>query len=409
LELQLVNFLNFEGNKVNTLHIIENIDNSYGGPAKSVPFLIKYLNKIDVKNKIISIKLKANEINDICKENNIEIISSKYNGPKFLKYSNNFCKIITNEITNETILHTQSLWNYPPFCAFKLSKKYQLPLIMSIRGNLYDWNLKKSKWKKDLALNLFQMKMFKEASCLHATEENELKAIRNLGIKTPVALISNGIEIDEFENLPSKNEALINLGLDTTKRYVLFMSRIDTKKGLEYLVNSFIKSEKLFSDWELLIAGPVYDQKYFELINSSIKNANVAAKVHYFGMVSGEKRLNLFAASELFVLPAHTENFGMVIGEAMAAKLPVITTTGTPWKVLNDKCAGWWVELDEKNITNTLNIAMSKNELELIEMGERGYEIIKCDFTWKEVSNKMKQVYSWVLGKSKKPDFVFED
>lgn len=394
---------------MNILNIIENIDNSYGGPAKSVPFLIKYLNKIAVQNKIISIALKEDETNDICKKNNIEIISSKYSGPEFLKYSNKFCKTITDEITDQTILHTQSLWNYPPYCAFKLSKKYELPLIMSIRGNLYDWNLNKSKWKKDLALSLFQMKMFKEASCLHATEENEVQAIRNLGIKTPVALISNGIEVDEFEKLPSKKEAIINLGLNTTKRYILFMSRIDSKKGLEYLVKSFIALEKVFSEWELLIAGPVYDHKYFDNINTNINNANINDKVHYFGMVNGQKRLDLFAASELFVLPAHTENFGMVIGEAMASKIPVITTTGTPWKVLNDDSAGWWVELNDKNIVRTLEEAMKKNPQELKKMGEQGYNIIKKDFTWEEVANKMKHVYSWILGKAKKPNFVFED
>lgn len=391
------------------IHVIENIDNSYGGPAKSVPFLIKYLNKINVENKIISIALKENEINDICQENKIETISSQYNGPKFLKFSTKFCKIITDQITDETLLHTQSLWNYPPFCAFKLSKKYNLPLVMSIRGNLYGWNLNKSKWKKDLALNFFQMKMFKEASCLHATEENEVKAIRNLGIKTPVALISNGIEIDEFEKLPSKKEAIINLELDVTKRYILFMSRIDSKKGLEYLVNNFIKLENSFSEWELLIAGPVYDQKYFNKINVVIANANIKKKVHYCGMVSGQKRLDLFAASELFILPAHTENFGMVIGEAMAAKLPVITTTGTPWKVLNDKKAGWWVKLNNENIFEALEKAMDSSSQELLKMGEQGYEIIKKDFTWEEVATKMELVYSWLLHKTEKPDFVYED
>jgi glycosyltransferase involved in cell wall biosynthesis len=392
-----------------TIHIIENIDNSYGGPAKSVPFLIKYLNKIAVENKIISIELKKEETNDICFENNIEIISSKYNGPKFLKFSNNFCKIITDEITKETILHTQSLWNYPPYCAYKIAKKNNVPLIMSIRGNLYNWNLNKSKWKKDLALNLFQMKMFQEASCLHATEPNELKAIRDLGITTPVALIPNGIEIDEFRSLSSKEQAKENLKLNSQKRYILFMSRIDSKKGLEYLINAYLKLSQNHTEWELFIAGPVYDKNYFDKINKNIRLHQAADRIHYFGMVSGQERLDLFAASELFILPAHTENFGMVIGEAMAAKLPVITTTGTPWKVLNDNNAGWWVDLNNDNITSSLEKAMLKNSLELKEMGTRGYEIIKNDFTWDEVAIKMKQVYEWLLNKREKPKFVFED
>lgn len=393
----------------NILHIIENIDNSYGGPAKSVPFLIKYLNKLDVNNTIISVKLKEKEQNDICEENNIKIISSKYNGFKFLKFSQGLCKNIKQKINNHTILHTHSLWNYPPYCAFKISKKYNLPLVMSIRGNLYDWNLHKSKWKKDLALTLFQMKMFQEASCLHATEINELKSIRNLGIKTPVALISNGIEVEEFENLPVKEEAKKNLNLNNKKRYILFMSRIDSKKGLEYLVNSFIELEKRYPDWELLIAGPIYDEKYFNNIKKNIEKNNISDKVNYFGMVSGEKRLDLFASSELFILPAHTENFGMVIGEAMACKLPVITTTGTPWEVLNQENAGWWVDLNNENIINALDEAMSKSLIELTEMGLKGFEIIKRDFTWEKVVSQMEEVYSWLLGYSKKPPFVFED
>lgn len=394
---------------INTLHIIENIDNSYGGPAKSVPFLIKYLNKLEVNNIIISVKLKEKEQNDICQENNIKIISSKYNGFKFLKFSQVLCNNIKQEIDNYTILHTHSLWNYPPYCAFKISKKYNLPLVMSIRGNLYDWNLNKSKWKKDLALNLFQLKMFKEASCLHATEENELKAIRKLGIKTPVALISNGIEVDEFKNLSTKEEAKNNLNLNLNKRYILFMSRIDSKKGLEYLIDNFIELEKKYPEWELLIAGPIYDEKYFDNIKKNIEKYHISSKVHYFGMVSGQKRLDLFTSAELFILPAHTENFGMVIGEAMACKLPIITTTGTPWKVLNQENAGWWIDLNNENIINALDEAMSKSSVELQAMGLKGYEIIKRDYTWERVASQMEEVYAWLLGNTKKPHFVFED
>ena len=391
-----------------TLHIIENIDNSYGGPAKSVPFLIKYLNKIDIQNKIISIALKEDETNDICIKNNIKILTSRYNGHKSLKFSKQFCRTIKNAITEETILHTHSLWNYPPYCTYRISKKYKLPLVMSIRGNLYDWKIKKSKWKKKIALSLFQKKMFQEASCLHATEKNEIHAIRQLGIKTAIALIPNAIEIDEFENLPQKEEALRRLGLNSEKRYILFMSRIHPNKGLEYLINSFINLTKRYPKWNVLIAGPIYDKKYFKMINAEI-NKDIKTKVTYFGMVNGIKRLDLFAASELFVLPTHSENFGMVIGEAMAAKIPVITTKGAPWEILNDTDSGWWVDLNNESIYNTLETAMKKNSDELKKMGERGYKIIKEDYTWEEAAKKMKQVYTWVLGRTKKPDFIFED
>jgi len=391
------------------LHIIENIDNSYGGPARSVPFLIKYLNNMNVNSKIVSIRLKENETNDICEENSIEIVSTPYNGPKVMRYSSRFCRNIEVELENKTILHTHSLWNYPPYCAFKISKKHDIPLIISIRGNLYDWNMKKSKWKKRVVLSLFQMEMFKKASCLHATEINELKAIRKLGIKTPVALIPNGIELTEFDNLPQRKIAQQKLNLDTNKRYILFLSRIYSKKGLEYLINAFSAIHKEFPEWELIIAGPVYDKKYFDKILFTIKQKRFSEKVHFFGMVSGQKRLNLFASSSLFVLPAHTENFGMVIGEAMAAKLPVITTTGTPWKTIKDKNAGWWIDLNDKNMQKALYNAMEKSQQNLEEMGKRGYQIIKEQFSWQEVAYKMESVYRWLVGEGNKPAWVYED
>ena len=392
-----------------TLHIIENIDNSYGGPAKSVPFLIKYLNKIDINNKIISIKLKNLETNDICQNSGIEILSAKHEGPPVFRYSSKFCQKIESELNNKTIIHTHSLWNYPPYCAYRLSLKHKVPLIVSIRGNLYDWNLKKSRWKKRVALKLFQMDMFKKAACLHATEENELKAIRKLGIKTPVALIPNGIEMSEFKSLQDKLRARDYLKIDLKKKYILFMSRIYSKKGLEFLVQAFLKLYEEYPEWELLIAGPIYDQKYFDRINRMIKQKNATGKIHFFGMVSGQKRLNLFAAANLFVLPAHTENFGMVIGEAMAAKLPVITTTGTPWKVLEERQCGWWIALSHRNIYTALEEAMGKSEYELRSMGEKSYEIVKNNFSWEEVAFKMKEVYLWALGSATKPEWVFVD
>jgi len=389
-----------------SIHIIENIDNNYGGPAKSVPFLIKYLNNIKINSKIISIQLKENEKNDICESNNIEIVSTKFQGPKFLRFSYKLSNLIKNNLTPNTIIHTQSLWNYPPFCAFKISEKFKIPLVVSIRGNLYDWNLKKSKWKKDLAMTFFQMNMLNNASCIHATEINELKAIRNLGIKTPIALIPNGIETKEFEKLPSKKSSIVDLELDENKKYLLFMSRIDPKKGLEYLINSFIELEKKYKNWDIIIAGPVYNKKYFDDILKKIKDNNIDSKVHIFDMVTGLKRLQIFSISDLFILPAHTENFGMVIGEAMASKIPVITTTGTPWKILNEQNAGWCVDLSQKNITASIELAFNKDSKELEKMGEKCYSIIKNEFTWDSVAEKMSSLYSWLLMDSDKPNFV---
>lgn len=124
-------------------------------------------------------------------------------------------------------------------------------------------------------------------------------------------------------------------------------------------------------------------------------------------MIGGEKRIDYFSASNLFVLPSHTENFGIAIAEAMAAKLPVITTHGTPWQEIEEYNAGWWVELSQVNIDNALAEALASGEDKLKQKGLNGFELIQ-KYEWKYQAKKMKQVYEWVLGSEDKPEFVYE-
>lgn len=394
---------------MNLVHTIENIDERYGGPAKSVPSLIDGLIRKGVgKALICSVKIYDTESNDFCTKNNIQCLKSELTFSKRILYSANFREMISGQLENETIIHTHNLWTYPSYIAFKTAISNNIPYIMSIRGNLYPWNLNSGWFQKKLAMSLFQYEMLQKASCLHATEINEVKAIREIGITTPVALIPNGIDTIEFDAVSdSSNDAKIELGLDENRRYILFLSRIDKKKGLDFLVRTFCQLADKYPDWDLLIAGPVQDSNYFDKINEFINSKNLKARVKYLGMCKGKTKINAYSASDIFVLPTYSENFGMVIGESLASKTPVITTTGTPWKVLDEINAGWCIELSEYNVYKTLDIAMSKTAVDLSNMGLNGYQYVKDNFSWDEVANEMHNVYEWILGNSKKPKIIY--
>jgi glycosyltransferase involved in cell wall biosynthesis len=380
-------------------NIIENLDDTYGGPAKSVPYLCKYLNDLNIETEILSVAFHNSEKNSVVQKYGLDWKSFKFNFSKKFRYSKDLKNYLENELKaqkDKTILHIQSPWNYIPFISHKMAKKYSIPLVVSIRGSLYKWSLSQSRLQKKVAWSLFQKRVLQNANIIHVTEKGELEAVRDLGIKTPIAIIPNGINLDEFSSLKDKAEAKKSLGLDMNKNYILFMSRLHPKKGLEYLVKAWTELADKFKNWDLLIVGPDYDKDYTNKIFNSIKEKKLYYRVHIMGMLEGQKRLDTFASSSLFVLPSHTENFGIVIAEAMASKLPVITTKGTPWQEINKYNAGWWVELNQTNIYNSLLEALNLNKDDLAKKGKNGYELIK-KYHWKYQAQKMKKLYEYIL------------
>ena len=390
-------------------NLIENLDDTYGGPAKSVPYLCKNLNDLDIDTEMLSIEYHEGEVNSIVKKYNLKWKSFKFNFIKKTRYSTSLKKFLENNLRNKSdiILHTHNLWNYIPYLAYKMSMKHNIPLVVAIRGSLYTWSLEQSKLQKKIAWALFQKQVLQDASCIHVTEIKEMEAVRDLGITSPIAIVPNGINIDEFKNIKTKIVSKESLNLKVDKKYILFMSRLHPKKGLEYLFNSWIKLAKKNKQWDLLIVGPVYDKKYIEKLKLTCSNSNLLDRVVFTGMLTGEDRINAFGASDLFVLPSHTENFGIAIAEAMAAKLPVIVTKGTPWQEIEKLDAGWWVELSQENIDKSLKEALSLEEKELKQKGLNGFELIQ-NYEWKYQAKKMKTLYEYILYGGEKPEFLYE-
>ena len=317
------------------LHIIENLDENYGGPAKSVPFLVKYLDILGIENIIFTTQFNQNERNYVIEDNNINIKKFPIKYMKKLRYCYNLKQSIHQEITKDTIIHIHTLWTYPAYVGYRSAKKFNIPVVVSTRGMLYDWALKQNSFIKQIAMLFFQKSLLKLASAIHITEPGEQTPLERLGIANKSILIPNGIDLEEFSQL-SRINSKKNLNLNLTRNYVLFLSRIHPKKGLIHLVNAWVSLSSSYKNWDILVVGPVDDNNYFQQVTSILKNQSLSDRVIFTGMLSGKFRLNAFSASSLFVLPSYSENFGIVIAEALASKLPVITTTETPWRSIKE-------------------------------------------------------------------------
>jgi glycosyltransferase involved in cell wall biosynthesis len=389
------------------INVVENLDDTYGGPSKSIPYMCKHLNDFGIQTEILSITFDIDERNSIVSKYKLIWKRFSYSFFRKIRYSNELRNYLekTLEKDKEIILHVHNLWNYVPYVTYKMAKKYNVPLVVSIRGSLYKWSLQQGVVRKKIAWLLFQKKVLQRASCIHVTAISEMKAVRNLGITTPIAVVENGVQIDEFSQVKDSVISKNRLKLNPKFKYMLFLSRIHPKKGLHLLVNSWLKLIDVHPDWRLLVVGPCGDKKYLDQIISLLKNHDKEDRVIFTGMLYDQDRIDAFESSELFILPSYTENFGIVIAEALAAGIPVITTRETPWQVIQEFSAGWYVEVNQLEIDKALKEALNLNENKLASMGSQGLKLIE-QYKWEGKAKKMMSIYNTILDINlDKPDY----
>jgi glycosyltransferase involved in cell wall biosynthesis len=132
-------------------------------------------------------------------------------------------------------------------------------------------------------------------------------------------------------------------------------------------------------------------------VEKMVKELGLEESVLIAGEVQGEMKDCLLANAEVFVLPSYSENFGIVVAEAMAWGCPVITTTGTPWEEVAEVGAGWWVEPEEEALAGVLAEALGKRREELVAMGIRGRALVERSYTWVVPAERLVRAYERIL------------
>ncbi|MGJ8673013.1 glycosyltransferase [Rubritalea sp.] len=292
------------------------------------------------------------------------------------------------------ILHTHGIWQHPSFVALKWKKKLKRPHIASVHGMLEPWALKNKAWKKKPVWKLWEHKNLQTADLLHATSQQEVDVLRALGLKAPIALIANGVDCEQF-----------NIEDDSARdKTALFLSRVHPKKGLPLLIEAWEKVKP--SGWKLEIAGPDSGGHQAELENQ-IKRAGLEEVIRFVGPLDGDEIRSAYSRASLFILPTYSENFGIVVAEALAASVPVITTKGAPWEILERENIGWWTEPSVEGIREALYEATCIKSLEdLREMGRRAPQVVREEYSWATISQQFSECYAWVLGQGEKPQCV---
>jgi glycosyltransferase involved in cell wall biosynthesis len=340
------------------------------------------------------------------------------------------------------VFHAHGLWEMPTRYAIATANKRNIPIIVSPHGMLEPGALQFSRWKKRLAGWTWQNRDLDKANCIHVTSQMEAQNCRKYGLKNPVAIIPNGINLAEFplkrslitkwHNGSLKEHVLTRIKPTIKqKRTLLFLSRIHPIKGLINLLTAWMQLEQFHAEWQLVIAGnddgehetelkllasklnlrwsegggPKTDCTNFELRtkNREVRAEGQGAVVVFEGPLFGDAKLKAYQEADLFVLPTFSENFGVVVLEALACGTPVITTKGAPWQELTETEAGWWIDIGSQPLRECLQEALAKSTVELNEMGLRGRKLIEDNYSMDSVAKQMMQVYEWCVSKKNPP------
>jgi len=306
-------------------------------------------------------------------------------------------KKLLKKINSFDLIEIHGVWEYTSCAAARAARRTGTPYIVNPTGVfMHPWRYKSL--KKSVYLRFLGNRMLNSASCIHATSEIEAAGCREAGITIPITIVPNGIVPGDYLDIPNPAEVEEKWPILKDREVLLFLSRISPEKGLDQCllaVKRLIQKDG-HKDLLFVIAGPSI-RGYTEKVKLLVELNGLKSNVFFPGLIQGREKLGLYGRSDLFVLPSYSENYGIVVAEAMACRTPVVTTTGTPWKELEETNTGRWVEPEKNALADAIGeiLDLSLNERE--EMGARAQALAFSDHTMENVARRMQTVYRCIL------------
>ncbi len=277
------------------------------------------------------------------------------------------------------IVHHHGLWLRPLHYARLASAKASAPLVISPRGMMSPWAWNHHRWKKRLASWGVHPGALAAADGWHATSEAEADDIRRLGFTRPICVAPNGVEppSDSEESTEARHWHALLPAL-AGRRVALFYSRFHSKKRVLELIDLWLSKQR--GDWVLLLVGIPEEYTVNQLDAYVLRNDGTRRII----VQDGAGHPPPYAASSLFLLPSHSENFGLVVAEALVRGVPVLATDTTPWGGLTANDAGRCVPWNDYG--RVLDTLLAESPATLRASGERARRWAREAFSWEKTA-----------------------
>jgi glycosyltransferase involved in cell wall biosynthesis len=273
------------------------------------------------------------------------------------------------------------------------AKKCGVPYVLQAHGSVVPYTQKGQRFK-NIVGQFFGYKILKDASKVIALTRTEAEQYKKIGANDEkITIIPNGIDPSDYDSLPGRGEFRRKYSIGADEKTVLYVGRLHRNKGIDLLVKAFADLVKELDDVRLVIVGP--DDGYRSPLEDCIKELKVDDKVLFTGFVSNEEKIAAFVDADVFVTPSFS-GFPVTFLEACACGVPIITTSkGDTLDWIHDK-VGYVMEYDKDRLQHAIFKVLSDERLRRI-FGERGKKLVREEFGWSGVVEKLEKVYEGII------------
>lgn len=363
-----------------------------GGYLPAILPLCKYLIKLGHTVEVVAVNSEGGNF-DIIKTFPLKGLPAWSRSPTLDDW-------LGSNVKDFDVVHIHGLWSYPQFRASQHAINNKVPYVVSPHG-IFIEPMRYSGLKKKLYWNLIGRGVVGSAQAIHVTSDLELDGCKIAGIQNALVMIPWGVDISNHLEKSGGESARRMWPTLANKRILLYLSRISPEKGLDQLLLAISSLRDMHENFILVIAGQDDEKyRYKEVLDALIKKNGLQGHVFFTGLVQGQAKYALLAEADIFVMPSYGENFSFSIAEALSCGVPVITTTKTPWRSIQEVSAGCCVAPNVDALCGALNQLLSLSSKELIEMGERGRGLINDKYDWTLISKRFENFYKSICDKN---------
>lgn len=372
---------------------------SYGGTSKVVVELAMSLGQHNVSVDVISTNANDGKTLNVelqtwitCNGYRVQYFSAWHKSDLVLS-STMFCWLFQH-IKDYDLVHTHTLFSPLITLTHSLCSFFRKPYIITPHGMLEPWALAYKAWKKKLYYAQFEQPALSKAKAIQVLSKSEKEQVSKLGF-SQVVLVPNGIHQSDFKGLPDAEVLYQRFPKLKDKQLILFLGRIDPKKGLDLLAHAFSNVHQYCPNTHLIVAGPD-SIGFMSTVKRYFADAGCLDAVTFTGMLSGNIKYSALAAADIYVSPSYSEGFSMSVLEGMAAGLPCVITENCNFPEAAEANAALVVSTNKSDVADALLTCLHDYQ-KAQKIGNLAQRFIFQNYTWEQVSKKLMVAYENII------------